>query len=200
MIKYGDCEEKYDYNEKYFHDESLYRIRPKERAIQTFCLSNGTLVGVFQGNRGSHPKLDFVVKILLDGKEEKMEPPIHTYWVVDMMIKSHKFSREIKEILDYYIRFYEKCVPFSSVKERNSYVPKTVAYIMKKYRMVKYCKTLPMDYIALIIELFCLCEKRNNDAYMFRNLLFTLKDYVDGKANYMTVIKASMPLNRYRKK
>ena len=200
MIKYGNCEKKDDYNNKYFHDGSLYKIRPKERAIQTFCLSNGTLVGIFQGKRGSHPDLDFVVRILLGGQEEKMEPPIHTYWVVDLMIKSHYYKNEVRDILDYYIDFYNKCTPFSSQKEREVYKPQTVSHIMGKYGTLDVSKTLPVDYIALIIELFCLNEKRNKDAYMFKNLLLILKDYVDGKSNYMAVIKASMPLNRYRKK
>ena len=48
-----------------------------------------------------------------------------------------------------------------------------------------------------MIELFCYCEKRNTGAYMFKDLLNTLKDYMLGKVDYMHVIKASMPIKRY---
>ena len=194
MIEYGPYE-KYEYNSKYFYDKALHQLSPKLTAIQTFVLSNGILVGLFQGKRGSHPELDFVVKILLDGKNEIMEPPKHIYWVVDLMIKSHHYKSEVKSIIDYYIDFYNHCRPFSTVEERNAYIPQTVSYIMDKYGKLDIFKTLPMDYIALIIELFCFCEKRNEGAYMFKNLLLCLKDYIDGKANYMNVLKAAMPMH-----
>ena len=160
MIEYGPYE-KYEYNSKYFYDKALHQLSPKLTAIQTFVLSNGILVGLFQGKRGSHPELDFVVK----------------------------------SIIDYYIDFYNQCRPFSTVEERNAYIPQTVSYIMDKYGKLDIFKTLPMDYIALIIELFCFCEKRNEGAYMFKNLLLCLKDYIDGKANYMNVLKAAMPMH-----
>lgn len=184
------------YNTNYYHDGSLFQLRPAKKAIKTFVLSNGIIVAMFQGNRGAHPELDFVVKILRKGKDQRPEPPIHTYWVVDLMIKSHIYPNEIKEVLNYYIDFYDKCRPFDTVEERNAYEPQSLSYIMEKFGNLNAFHTLPMDYIALVIELFCLCEKRNEGAYMFRNILHILKDYVDGTADYMNVIKASMPLNR----
>lgn len=183
------------YNEKYFHDGALYQLRPAKKAFNTFVLSNGIVVGLFQGNRGTHPDLDFVVKILRKGHDEKPEPPIHTYWVVDLMIKFHHYPQEVKAILDYYINFYDTCKPFETVQERNSYVPKTPSVIMRTYGNLDVFHTLPMDYIAMVVELFSLCEKRNEDAYMFRDILHILKAYVDGNADYMKVIKASMPLS-----
>lgn len=187
-----------EYNIKYYYNNALHQLSPKKTAFKTFVLSNGLIVGTFQGKKGDHPELDFVVKILRKGSNEKAEPPIHTYWVVDLMLKSHSHPDEIREILDYYIDFYDNCAPFETVEERNSYTPQTVDYIMRKYGHIDARHTLPMDYIALVIELFCLCEKRNNGAYMFRNILHILKDYIDGNADYMNVIKASMPLNRRR--
>lgn len=184
------------YNEKYFHDDSLYQLKPAKKAFKTFVLSNGIVVGMFQGNRGSHPDLDFVVKILRKGKNERPEPPIHTYWVVDLMIKSHHYPQEVKAILDYYISFYDNCSPFATVQERDSYIPRTPLHIMNTYGNLNVFRTLPMDYIALVIELFSLCEKQNENAYMFRDILHLLKDYIDGNADYMKVIKASMPLSR----
>lgn len=121
---------------------------------------------------------------------------IYTYWVVDLIIKANKFPKEVNEILDYYINFYDNCVPFNSKKERAEYKPRTLEYIKNKYKHVVVNKTLPIDYIALIIELFCICEKRNEGAYMFRDVLHSLKAYTDNKVDYMHVIKSSMPIQR----
>lgn len=183
----------YEYNERYFHDDALHQLSPKKTAFRTQILSNGIIVALFQGSRGAHKDLDFVVKVLRPGKDERPEPPIHTYWVVDLMIKSHKYPKEIKEILDFFIDFYEKCEPFETVEERDSYSPKTVKLIYDKYKYIDIFKTLPMDYIAFVIEYFSLCEKRNEGAYMFKNILLALKKYIDGELDYMHVIKASMP-------
>lgn len=185
------------YNSKYFHDNSLYQLKPAKKAFRTIILSNGMIVGLFQGKRGSNPELDFVVKILKKGSTEKPEPPIHTYWVVDLMIKSHHYPQEIQRILDYYIDFYDRCHPFKSLSERNNYTPHTPSSIVEKYGNLDVFHTLPMDYIALMLELFSLCEKQNNGAYMFRDLLHLLKNYISGVADYMKVIKASMPLSRH---
>ena len=186
----------FNYNAKYFHEGVLYQLSPKAAAFRTFVLSNGIIFGLFQGSRGSRPDIDFVVKILRPGPNERAEPPMHAYWVVDLMIKSHHFPEQINEILDYYIDFYDNCTPFESVDERNNYQPRTLEHIMTHYGTLSVHHTLPMDYIALIIEFFSLCEKRNSGAYMFRELLHILKDYVAGNADYMNVIKASMPKQR----
>jgi hypothetical protein len=45
----------------------------------------------------------------------------------------------------------------------------------------------------MIIELFCINEKRNEGAYMFYNLLKTLLKYAKDEVDYMTVIQASQP-------
>lgn len=178
----------------------MLQLRPQATAIHTYKISDGTLVAMFAGNRGTHPELDFKVKILRIGIDERPEPPIHTYWVVDLIIKSNQFPREIREIIDFYIKVYKNCKPFDSIEERSNYTPMYLDTIKTKYAHVQVPKTLPIDYVALIIELFCICEKRNEGAYMFRDVLYTLRDYIDGKVDYMHVIKASLPIIRQKKK
>ena len=48
-------------------------------------------------------------------------------------------------------------------------------------------------HVATIIELFCKNEKINPGAYMFRDLLLTLRDYIDGNKHYTEVLQAAMP-------
>lgn len=185
---------------KYYYNNTMHtQINRKQpiQAIHTYTLSNGILVAMFPGSRGSHPKLDFVVKILRPGINEKPEPPIHTYWVVDLMIKANHFPNEVNQLLNYYIDFYDRCLPFESVNNRQNYQMQTITYINSYFSNIIVEKTLPIDYIAYMIELFCLCEKRNEGAYMFRSILIALKEYINGHLDYMQIIKASMPMNRH---
>lgn len=178
----------FTYNPKYYFDGELHQLRPWATAIHTYQLTDGTLIAMFQGNRGAHPDLDFKIKLLRVGVDEKPETPPHLYWVADLLIKSQKFPNEIKEIVEYYVSFYDRCIPFDSVEERQNYTPQTVNEILSKYGHVKVEKTLPIDYIALIIELFCYCEKRNEGAFMFKDLLNKVKAYIDGDLDYMHLL------------
>lgn len=178
----------YTYNTNYYFDGALHQLRPQKTAIHTYTLTDGTIVAMFQGSRGAHPDLDFVIKLLRVGKDERPETPPHLYWITDLIIKSQKYPNEIREIVQYYISFYDRCVPFDSVEERKNYVPQTVDVILAKYGHVKVDKTLPIDYNALIIELFCYCEKRNEGAFMFKDLLNKLKAFIDGDIDYMHLL------------
>ena len=180
----------YIYNSKYYYDGALHQLSPKMTAIHTYSLTDGTLIAMFQGNRGAHPDLDFKIKLLKVGENETPETPPHRYWVIDLLIKSQHFPKETKEIVEYYVSFYENCKPFDSVNERQTYSPQTVNEILNKYSHVKVERTLPIDYIALVLELFCYCEKRNEGAKMFHNLLNKFKAYLDGDLDYMGLLKA----------
>jgi hypothetical protein len=179
------------YNENYYHDNSLWQLRPPLKAINTYKTKDGIVIGMFQGNRGEYPEIDFKVKILQPNIEAKAFPPPHSFWVVDLMLKIIDFRKEVKEILEYYLKFYDSVSPFNTPEERINYKPKTVDYIMEKYGHIEQPFTLSLEYVAIIIELFCVNEKRNSNAVWFRNLLKTLLDYTNGNVDYIKVMQAS---------
>lgn len=181
----------YEYNTNYFDGKILKQLRPKINAIKTYILSDGIILAMFQGKRGERPDLDFKIKILRPGKLQKPEPPPHVYWVVDLLLKIEKYKKEVRDIVDYYIKFYDNCKPFDTVEERNKYELVTVKYIVGKFKFIEQANTLSLDYVASILELFSLCEKRNTGAYMFRGILTTFLDYIDGKADYMHLLGSS---------
>jgi len=92
-----------NYNSNYYFDEKLHQLRPWKEAIHTFKTSEGILIAVFQGSRGLHPDIDFVVKILKPGEEERPFPPLHSFWVVDLMMKTVEYREEVIEILEYFL-------------------------------------------------------------------------------------------------
>lgn len=181
------------YNNKYFHDDELWQLKPKRKAINVYTTEEGLKIGMFQGNRGQFPDIDFVVKILKPGENERLIPPPHSFWVVDLMMKIIEHRQEVIEILEFYLNYYNNLQPFNTPQERQSYELQTVEEITTKYSKINQNHTLSINYVAVIIELFCKNEKRNAGAYMFRDLLLTLLKYAKNEVDYMTVIIASQP-------
>lgn len=181
------------YNSNYYDGTNLTQMRPRLTAFRTYKMKDGTLIGLFQGNRGVRPDIDFVIKILIPGSNKKMRPPTHTFWVVDLLLKIPQFRNEVREIVQYYIDFYARTSPFVSIQERNNYQLETVEEITTRYAQLEQPYTLSLDYVATIIELFCKNEKINPGAYMFRDLLIALRDYIDSNKHYTEVLQAAMP-------
>ena len=181
------------YNPKYFDGTNLLQLKPQKVAFKTIKLKEGIIIGLFQGKKGEKPELDFVIKLLRPGVDSRPEPPLHIYWVVDLILKIEKYKREVREIVNYYLRFYENAGPFNNVEERNNYELITLKENLKLYKNIEQGNTLSLEYVCTILELFVLCEKRNKGAYMFKELLKTLLNYIDGKADYMHVLKAAQP-------
>lgn len=181
------------YNPNYYDDANLMQMRPRLTAFKTYKMKDGALIGLFQGSLGARPDIDFVIKILIPGPDKKLRPPTHTFWVVDLLLKIPQFKKEVREIVQYYIDYYERTTPFSSVQERNDYQLETVEEITTRYAHLEQSYTLSLDYVATVIELFCKNEKINPGAYMFRDLLIALRDYIDGNKHYTEVLQAAMP-------
>lgn len=181
------------YNPKYYDGTTLWQLSPRLAAFRTYKTKGGTLIGLFQGKRGARPDLDFVVKILIPGSEKRMTPPTHTFWVVDLLLKVPQFKNEVREIVEYYIEFYERAQPFVSVAERDAYGLETVEEISNKYAHIEQEYTLSLDYVCIMIELFAKNEKLYSEAYMFRDLLLAIRDYLDGRKHYTEVLQAAMP-------
>lgn len=183
----------YTYNPKYYDGTTLKQLSPKLDAFETYPLSDGTILGLFQGNRGARPDIDFKIKVLFPGTDRRPEPPPHTYWVVDLLLKIPQYKNEVLGIVEFYINFYNSTSPFVDQAERNSYTLQTVEPILQKYGHISQPFTLSLDYVATVIELFSKNEKATPGAYMFRDLLTTLRDYINGTKHYTDVLHAAQP-------
>ena len=185
------------YNTNYYKDEKMLQLKPYAEAIHTFKTGDGTIIAIFQGNRGDNPELDFRVKYLNDDPNARPVQLPHVDWVVDLLIKAQKYPNEVKELLDYFIKFYDTCKPFSSFEERASYTPKSIELIGDKYSYVQIPGTFSMDGIAIILELFCICEKQTVGAHQFKLQLQMTRDYMDGKINYRNLLNLAINHREY---
>ena len=156
-------------------------------------MKDGTLVALFQGRRGANPEIDFVIRMLVPGVDKKPTAPTHTYWVVDLLLKIPQYKREVREIVQYYIDYYDRVLPFPDVNTRNDSILETVGEITDKYAYLEQDYTLSLDFVATVVELFCKNEKLTPGAYWFRNLLLTLRGYIDGEKHYIEVLGAALP-------
>src|SRR3989338_5216175 len=181
------------YNIKYYDGKTLRQLRPARDAFRTIKLSDGTLIGLFQGRRGVRPDLDFVVKVLIPGESKVLTPHTHTYWVVDLLLKIPQYKKEVREIVQYYLDYYERTTSFTSVDERNNYKLETVEVLTTRYAHIEQPYTLPLEYVATTIELFSKNEKLYDGAYIYRNLLRAIRSYIDGDLHYTEVLGAATP-------
>lgn len=67
------------YNAKYYDDTHLWQLSPKQRAFKTYRMKDGTIIALFQGDRGANPEIDFRLKMLVPGIDKKPILPPHTY-------------------------------------------------------------------------------------------------------------------------
>ncbi len=179
---------KQKYNETYFKEGQLWDTKTKQFSFNYYTMKDGLLLGMFQGNRGDRPDLDYIVKFLEPGEKRRLRTPKHLHWVVDLIIKKQFHSKEVKNFLLRYLAWYDEIEPFENIADRNSYEPFTPQIIKKSFKKLRVKGTYSLEYLAHIIELFIKCEKRMDDAFMFKDLLQAMVDYCDGKKDYFQIL------------
>jgi len=182
----------FNYNPTYYRSGQIYDSKNKKLSFKHFTLKDGYKVGMFQGDRGDRPDLDFIIKFLPPIQNGRTRTPKNIHWVVDLLLKNEHYNNEISEVISFYCDFYESAIPFSTVEERNNYIPITFVEISGRYPNLVHEGTYSLEYICLLIELFTLCEKQSpRDNKMFKTLLHTLLDYSEGRKDFYQVINAS---------
>lgn len=157
--------------------------------IKFWNLSDGNIISIYQGERGTRPDLDFIVKYLAPGK--RLRAPSHTHWIVDLLMKSEVNKDMVKRFIEEWYDLYDKIEPFNSHEERISFKPFYINYMTGKYFNLSPHGQFSVEFLSLLIELFTKCERRNEGAYMFKNMLGLVRDYCDGKKDFYQVVSHS---------
>ena len=165
-----------------------YKIKngPRIDSLVEYELENGTVVAIFQGSRGSYPELDFIVKYVDPGK--RMRTPSHTHWIVDLLVKAESNKQLVGLLCSRYINLYEGMEPFNTVEERDNYELQHVSASCDIYSELEGSGYLSLEFICTILELFILCEKRSEDAFMFKSLLELVVDFCNDKRDFYQVV------------
>jgi hypothetical protein len=157
--------------------------------IVEYKLQDGIIIQLYQGNRGSNTELDFQLKQLESGKT-RARSPSHTHWIVDLIMKAEANKKKVGEFVDFLIEIYNNSSSFKTKEERENYKLKYGLIASKKFSDIKGGK-YSVEYITTIIELFSICEKQFEKAYMFKKSLDLMKRYVNDQSDFYTVISHS---------
>lgn len=157
--------------------------------IKYWDTDSRTKVAIYQGSRGENPELDFIVKYKEDGK--RLRAPSHTHWIVDIVVKSEVKKGGLLPFVMDLIKIYDETVPFTNSEQRDNYELNYPQIMGRKYGDFQECGNYSIETLVSFIELFSLCEKQTNGAFMFRNMLCLLKQYCEGKKDFYQVIAYS---------
>lgn len=159
----------------------------KHDPIKSWAMQDGTMVAIYQGERGANPELDYVIKYLSPGK--RLRAPSHTHWIVDVLVKAYLNSVNAEEFINDWIEKYDEIPPFNSVEERNSYELQYKDFFVEKYELpLNRLGEYKVDFLSTIIELFIKCEKQTPNAFMFKQLLILMSEYCSGRKDFYQVI------------
>ena len=157
--------------------------------LKHWCLDDGNIIAIYQGSRGTNPELDFIVKYLAPGK--RLRAPSHTHWIVDLLIKAERQKDMVKNFIDEWLNLYDTIEPFKSDSERRKFKPFYNHYMTGKYFFLNSYGEFGIEFLSILIELFTKCEKQNEGAYMFKNMLGLVKEYCEGKKDFYQIISHS---------
>jgi len=145
----------------------------KHVAIKEITLQDGTIIGVFAGNRGHIPEHDILIRYQEKGK--RLRTPKHIHWVLDLIVKK-EHNRELTiKFMKYLRSMYDKLEAFKSKEDREKCIIKeaTKEKLKPFVELNKYGE-YKVDFIAHLIELMIRMEKNTSPdkpAYVFKELM-----------------------------
>lgn len=161
----------------------------KAKSFKEYHLTNGTIIGIFQGNRGENPDLDIVIKY--QEKNGRVRTPQHIHWVIDILIKKQYNRKLTLEFVEYLRDMWERVEPFRNKGEQQKCeLTQTTNEKLKKFELLNDYSEYPVEFIGHLIELMMRMEKTGlKRAFMFKDLLDSIikeKDifYIVAKATH----------------
>ncbi|HOI76957.1 MAG TPA: hypothetical protein PLI06_05020 [Methanofastidiosum sp.] len=155
--------------------------QPRKYSFKDFQLADGTIIGVFQGSRGSKPDLDIVVKYKDKYTRNGVRTPKHIHWVIDLLIKKEHDKKLTLEFIEYLNEMYDIIEPFKTKEEQQKCELKyTTSLNLSKFEKLNCYGQYSIEFIGHIIELFSIEEKTGlENAFMFKKVLNAIKEEKD---------------------
>lgn len=146
----------------------------KGKSFKEFTLTDGTKIGIFQGNRGQHSDLDILIKFQQQGKN--VRTPAHIHWVIDLLIKKEHNKELTLEFVKYLRDMWEKVEPFrTKAEQQKCELKQTSPEKLKKFEPLNQYGEYSVEFIGHLIELMMRMEKTGLDrAFVFKQLMDTI--------------------------
>lgn len=149
--------------------------------IKTLRVNDGIIISVY---KGSFSKFDILIKYRQkskNGKWSRIRTPKHIHWTVDILMKMQSYKKLTKEFIDFFINIWNNTNPIETERRRQSIDLQSLLQLNKreieKFKKLSKCGEYNVRFLILLAKLLMIQEKTNlADAYMFRNLLDSLKE------------------------
>lgn len=140
-------------------------------AFKEFTLTDGTVIGIFQGSRGQNPDLDIVIKYQQGGK--RIRTPQHIHWVIDILIKKQHNKRLTLDFVKYLRDMWEQVESFKDKSDQQKCELKQTTHDkLKPFQDLNQYGEYTVEFIGHLIELMMRMEKTGlARAFMFKDLL-----------------------------
>ncbi|MBU3896611.1 MAG: hypothetical protein KJ697_01615 [Nanoarchaeota archaeon] len=141
-------------------------------AFKEFTLTDGTIIGIFQGNRGEKPDLDILIKYRSPNAKRDRTPK-HIHWVIDILIKKQYDKKLTLEFVKYLRDMWELVEPFRTKEEQqHCKLTQTSVDKLKKFDALNKHGEYGVEFIGHLIELMMRMEKTGlGRAFMFKDVL-----------------------------
>jgi len=159
-------------------------------AIKEIKLQDGTVIGVFEGNRGANPDHDILIKYQEQGK--RLRTPKHIHWVIDLLIKKEHNRKLTLDFMKYLRNMYDRVEGFKSKEDRqNCKFKETTLEKLKPFEELNKYGEYKVEFIGHLIELMIKMEKNtppDKPARVFKELMDSM---IDEKEIFVVVSKAT---------
>jgi hypothetical protein len=153
-------------------------------------LNDGTIIGIFEGERGYIKDHDIIIKYKENGK--RVRTPKHIHWVIDLIIKKQHKPELTLKFMKYLREMYDKVEGFKSREDRANFILKeTSEEKLKPFEELNKYGEYKIDFIGHLIELMIKMEKNtppNKPAMVFRELMDAM---ISEKEIFVIVSKAT---------
>ncbi|MEO2154451.1 MAG: hypothetical protein ABGW69_01450 [Nanoarchaeota archaeon] len=151
------------------------------KLLKAFKVNGKYIIGIYQGTLSTY---DILTKYRQkeDGEWSRIRTPKHTHWAVDILMKMQGEKNKTKEFLDFLLQRWNEIEPIKSEEERQNrlnieYLIDNYKEEIKNYTPLNNKGEYSIKFLILLAELLMMQEKTNReDAYMFKNLLESLKE------------------------
>ena len=146
----------------------------EQTAFKEFRLTDGSVIGVFQGSRGQRPDLDIVVKYR-DKRTKTTRPrtPQHIHWVIDLIIKREHNRALTMDFVRYLLKCYDEIKPFADKQEQQQCALRFCGQeSLHSFAELDRYGDYSVEFLAHVMELFGVEEKTGfAGAFMFKGVL-----------------------------
>ena len=159
-------------------------------SIKEIKLNDGTIIGVFEGNRGANPDHDILIKYQEQGK--RLRTPKHIHWVIDLLIKKEHNKELTLKFMKYLRDMYDNVGAFTSKEDRiKCELKETTEEKLKQFEELNNYGEYKVDFVGHLIELMIKMEKNTppeKPAKVFRELMDAM---IQEKEIFVVVSKAT---------